>query len=74
MEATINYIKMPKKNYRIFNMMQTYMVELYQDTLVDLLLPKNMKRLKLDIKKDSKVIAISKSDIIFVISKVIAVF
>lgn len=38
------------------------MVELYQDTLVDLLLPKNAKRLKLDakrskldIKKDSKV-------------------
>lgn len=32
------------------------MVELYQDTLIDLLLPKNAKRLKLDIKKDSKVI------------------
>lgn len=32
------------------------MVELYQDVLVDLLLPKNSKRLKLDIKKDSKVI------------------
>lgn len=32
------------------------MVELYQDTLVDLLLQKNTKRLKLDIKKDSKVI------------------
>lgn len=31
------------------------MVELYQDTLIDLLLPKNAKRLKLDIKKDSKV-------------------
>lgn len=30
------------------------MVELYQDTLVDLLLPKNAKRLRLDIKKDSK--------------------
>lgn len=35
--------------------MQVYMVELYQDTLIDLLLPKNAKRLKLDIKKDSKV-------------------
>ncbi|KAL9366109.1 hypothetical protein Peur_037308 [Populus x canadensis] len=34
--------------------LKAYMVELYQDTLVDLLLPKNMKRLKLDIKKDSK--------------------
>ncbi|KAK8996206.1 hypothetical protein V6N11_076453 [Hibiscus sabdariffa] len=31
-----------------------YMVELYQDKLVDLLLPKNAKRLKLDIKKDAK--------------------
>lgn len=31
------------------------MVELYQDTLVDLLLPKNAKRPKLEIKKDSKV-------------------
>ncbi|KDP24907.1 hypothetical protein JCGZ_24285 [Jatropha curcas] len=30
------------------------MLELYQDTLVDLLLPKNVKPLKLDIKKDSK--------------------
>lgn len=37
-------------------MMQAYMLELYQDTLVDLLLPKNAKRLKLEIKKDSKVI------------------
>lgn len=36
--------------------MQAYMVELYQDTLVDLLLPKNAKRLRLDIKKDIKVI------------------
>ncbi|CAN6453603.1 unnamed protein product [Victoria cruziana] len=31
-----------------------YMVELYQDTLIDLLLPRNAKRLKLEIKKDSK--------------------
>ena len=37
-------------------MMQAYMVELYQDTLIDLLLPKNAKHLKLDIKKDSTVI------------------
>jgi hypothetical protein len=48
------------------------MVELYQDTLVDLLLPKNMKRLKLDIKKDSKVIAISQNwYLIFVISNLV---
>jgi hypothetical protein len=53
-------------------MMQAYMVELYQDTLVDLLLLKNMKRLKLDIKKDSKVIAISQNwYLIFVISNLV---
>ncbi|PIN12565.1 Kinesin (KAR3 subfamily) [Handroanthus impetiginosus] len=34
--------------------LKAYMVELYQDTLIDLLLLKNAKRLKLDIKKDSK--------------------
>ncbi|KAF9587234.1 hypothetical protein IFM89_039542 [Coptis chinensis] len=34
--------------------LKAYMVELYQDTLVDLLLPKNVKRMKLDIKKDPK--------------------
>lgn len=34
--------------------LKAYMVELYQDTLIDLLLPKNTKRLKLEIKKDSK--------------------
>eukprot|EP01018_Ginkgo_biloba_P020176 Gb_23073 [translate_table: standard] len=34
--------------------LKAYMVELYQDTLVDLLLPKNSKRLKLKIKKDIK--------------------
>ncbi|XP_064979395.1 kinesin-like protein KIN-14I isoform X1 [Musa acuminata AAA Group] len=34
--------------------LKVYMVELYQDTLVDLLLPKSAKRLKLEIKKDSK--------------------
>jgi hypothetical protein len=31
------------------------MVELYQDNLIDLLLPKNSKPEKLEIKKDSKV-------------------
>ncbi|KAI0502235.1 hypothetical protein KFK09_017182 [Dendrobium nobile] len=34
--------------------LKVYMVELYQDTLVDLLLSKNAKRFKLEIKKDSK--------------------
>lgn len=31
------------------------MIELYQDTLVDLLLPKHAKRQKLEVKKDAKV-------------------
>nr|AMS24255.1 kinesin 14-VIa protein [Marsilea vestita] len=34
--------------------LKAYMIELYQDTLVDLLLPKNAKRPKLEVKKDSK--------------------
>ncbi|KAK3141218.1 hypothetical protein QOZ80_4BG0331010 [Eleusine coracana subsp. coracana] len=34
--------------------LKAYMVELYQDNLVDLLLPKNSKPQKLEIKKDSK--------------------
>ncbi|XP_062184363.1 kinesin-like protein KIN-14I [Phragmites australis] len=34
--------------------LKAYMVELYQDNLVDLLLPKNAKQQKLEIKKDSK--------------------
>lgn len=42
----------------VYELVQAYMVELYQDTLVDLLLPKQAKRLKLDIKKDAKVIVI----------------
>ncbi|CAA2968418.1 kinesin-like calmodulin-binding [Olea europaea subsp. europaea] len=33
---------------------KAYMLELYQDTLIDLLLPKHAKHLKLDIKKDLK--------------------
>ncbi|XP_004509479.1 kinesin-like protein KIN-14E isoform X1 [Cicer arietinum] len=33
--------------------LKAYMVELYQDNLIDLLLPKNAKHSKLDIKKDS---------------------
>ncbi|XWS47617.1 hypothetical protein CRYUN_Cryun14cG0167600 [Craigia yunnanensis] len=38
----------------VFGDTRAYMVELYHDTLVDLLLPKNAKRLKLEIKKDLK--------------------
>ncbi|GAU39812.1 hypothetical protein TSUD_154690 [Trifolium subterraneum] len=33
--------------------LKAYMVELYQDTLIDLLLPRNAKHSRLDIKKDS---------------------
>ncbi|KAJ4713994.1 Kinesin-like calmodulin-binding protein [Melia azedarach] len=43
-----------KDNNKYSFSLKAYMVELYQDSLVDLLLPRNAKRLKLDIKKDSK--------------------
>lgn len=47
--------KILKRDSKRFSFsLKAYMVELYQDTLMDLLLPKNAKRLKLDIKKDSK--------------------
>ncbi|KAL2247148.1 kinesin-like protein KIN-14I [Sesamum indicum] len=45
---------MKRDNKKFSFTLKAYMVELYQDTLIDLLLPKNAKRLKLDIKKDSK--------------------
>ncbi|GAB2254215.1 hypothetical protein Droror1_Dr00022024 [Drosera rotundifolia] len=47
-----NIIKREQKKFSFS--LQVYMVELYQDTLVDLLLPRNAKRLKLEVKKDSK--------------------
>ncbi|KAI9113869.1 hypothetical protein K1719_015120 [Acacia pycnantha] len=52
-----------RENNKYSFSLKAYMVELYEDTLIDLLLPKNAKRLKLDknakrlkldIKKDSK--------------------
>ncbi|OVA05621.1 FERM domain [Macleaya cordata] len=53
--ATAELFKILKRDNNKFSFsLKAYMVELYQDTLVDLLLPKNAKRLKLDIKKDSK--------------------
>ncbi|XP_042494807.1 kinesin-like protein KIN-14I isoform X2 [Macadamia integrifolia] len=53
--ATGELFKILKRDSSKFSFsLKAYMVELYQDTLVDLLLPKNGKRLKLDIKKDSK--------------------
>ncbi|KAJ6776634.1 KINESIN-LIKE PROTEIN KLP-3 [Salix koriyanagi] len=53
--ATSELFKILRRDSNKFSFsLKAYMVELYQDTLVDLLLPKNMKRLKLDIKKDSK--------------------
>lgn len=45
---------MKQDNNKFSFTLKAYMVELYQDTLIDLLQPKNAKRLKLDIKKDSK--------------------
>ncbi|XP_043709880.1 kinesin-like protein KIN-14I isoform X2 [Telopea speciosissima] len=53
--ATAELFKILKHDSNKFSFsLKAYMVELYQDTLVDLLLPKNAKRMKLDIKKDSK--------------------
>ncbi|CAL5371461.1 unnamed protein product [Camellia sinensis] len=53
--ATFELFKILNRNCNKFSFcLKVYMVELYQDTLVDLLLPKFARRLKLDIKKDSK--------------------
>ncbi|KAI4386895.1 hypothetical protein MLD38_004774 [Melastoma candidum] len=53
--ATTELFKILKRDSNKFSFsLKAYMVELYQDTLVDLLLPKHAKRFKLDIKKDSK--------------------
>ncbi|KAK4791821.1 hypothetical protein SAY86_032234 [Trapa natans] len=53
--ATNELFKILKRDSNKFSFsLKVYMVELYQDTLIDLLLSKNGKRLKLDIKKDSK--------------------
>eukprot|EP01018_Ginkgo_biloba_P032013 Gb_25781 [translate_table: standard] len=53
--ATGELFKILKRDSNKFSFsLKVYMVELYQDTLVDLLLPKNAKRLKLEIKKDIK--------------------
>ncbi|KAF7829094.1 kinesin-like protein KIN-14E [Senna tora] len=55
LRATAELFKILRRDSHKFSFsLKAYMVELYQDTLVDLLLPKNAKRLKLDIKKDSK--------------------
>ncbi|KAI8031386.1 Kinesin-like protein KIN-14I [Camellia lanceoleosa] len=53
--ATYELFKILKRDTNKFSFsLKVYIVELYQDTLVDLLLPKNAKRTKLEIKKDSK--------------------
>ncbi|XP_074295481.1 kinesin-like protein KIN-14E [Silene latifolia] len=53
--ATSELFKILKRDNKKYSFsLKVYMLELYQDTLMDLLLPKNAKRLKLDIKKDSK--------------------
>ncbi|KAI5438450.1 kinesin-like protein KIN-14I isoform X1 [Lathyrus oleraceus] len=53
--ATAELFKILRRDGNKFSFsLKAYMLELYQDTLVDLLLPKNAKRLKLEIKKDSK--------------------
>ncbi|XP_010928759.1 kinesin-like protein KIN-14I isoform X2 [Elaeis guineensis] len=53
--ATAELFKVMKRDSSKYSFsLKVYMVELYQDNLVDLLLPKYAKRSKLDIKKDSK--------------------
>ncbi|XP_077216389.1 kinesin-like calmodulin-binding protein (ZWICHEL) [Tasmannia lanceolata] len=53
--ATSELFKVLRRDSNKFSFsLKAYIVELYQDTLVDLLLPKNAKRMKLEIKKDSK--------------------
>lgn len=53
--ATAELFKILKRDSNKFSFsLKAYMVELYQDTLVDLLLPRNSKRMKLEIKKDQK--------------------
>lgn len=53
--ATTELFKILKRDGKKFSFsLKAYMVEIYQDTIIDLLLPKHSKRLKLDIKKDSK--------------------
>lgn len=53
--ATSELFRILKKDNKKYSFsLKVYMVELYQDTLVDLLLPKNAKQSKLDIKKDTK--------------------
>lgn len=53
--ATSELFRILKRNHNKYSFsLKVYMVELYQDTLIDLLLPKKARPLKLDIKKDSK--------------------
>ncbi|XP_061341742.1 kinesin-like protein KIN-14E [Gastrolobium bilobum] len=55
LRATAELFRILRRDSNKFSFsLKAYMLELYQDTLVDLLLPKNAKRLKLEIKKDSK--------------------
>ncbi|GJU00458.1 kinesin-like protein KIN-14E [Tanacetum coccineum] len=53
--ATLELFKILKRDRNKFNfLLKAYMLELYRDTLLDLLIPKHAKRSKLEIKKDSK--------------------
>ncbi|XP_047314913.1 kinesin-like protein KIN-14I [Impatiens glandulifera] len=53
--AISELFKVIKRDSKKFSYsLKVYMLELYQDTLVDLLLQKNAKQVKLEIKKDSK--------------------
>ncbi|BBH10459.1 hypothetical protein Prudu_023253 [Prunus dulcis] len=53
--ATAELFKIMSRDSNKFSFsLKAYMVELYRETFVDLLLPKNSKSLKLDVKKDPK--------------------
>ncbi|KAL4197980.1 hypothetical protein AMTRI_Chr03g137920 [Amborella trichopoda] len=53
--ATAELFKILRRDRNKFTFsLKVYMLELYQDTLVDLLIPKHSKRQRLEIKKDSK--------------------
>ncbi|KAF2291659.1 hypothetical protein GH714_027938 [Hevea brasiliensis] len=68
-QATAELFKILRRDSKKFVFsLKAYMVELYQDTLVDLFLPKNVKPLKLDIKKDSKMIGMVSIDNVTIIS------
>ncbi|KAL1566700.1 Kinesin-like protein KIN-14E [Salvia divinorum] len=67
--AISELFRIMKRNDKKFSFtLKAYMVELYQDTLIDLLLPKNAKRSKLEIKKDPKGMVVVENATVLLIS------